>query len=191
RAADDVRQHAHALSELDVRQHVRQGVAESRRLVLVRHRERVDRSLAAGAEPLGAIGKATGADGTRVIAHRTAVAAALHVQLVPPARFPEALRFLVDAGDGLRVFRLLAHIIVWSAVAQPPLWGGWGTGEETDSTPPYHPPQSGGSAAALQITSPISSSHRCGGGSACRRCRDTTRSRIPALAAGRIRRAIA
>ena len=74
-AADDVGEQAHALVELDVGEHVRQRVAEPRRLVLVRHGERVDRAAPFAPHPLDRARQARRAERPRDSAAARAAAA--------------------------------------------------------------------------------------------------------------------
>src|SRR5882724_1345042 len=129
RAADDVRHHAHALLQLDDRQHVGQLLAEAGRLVLVGHGEAVDRAAPARPHPLGRRREASGAERTRVEALGAAVAAALEVELVAGERFPVAPRLLVDARQRLAVGLRLRHQArprsmvtpLWRCPSMPPV----------------------------------------------------------------------
>src|SRR5271170_7087520 len=95
-AVDNVGEHFHALVQLDVRHDVRERLAKSRRLVLIRRRERIHLAAPAALDPLRIRRHAIRAQRARIIAHVAALAAFLDIKLVPLQRFPPRTILFVE-----------------------------------------------------------------------------------------------
>src|SRR5581483_2805638 len=94
-AFHQIGQHFQAFVELDPGHYVREGLAETGRLILIGRGKRVNLAPARASHPFGARRKTIRALGARMVAEVAAISALLDVEFMPLERFPPGTGFFV------------------------------------------------------------------------------------------------